>query len=87
MKYLIFLLSFLPAITLAAFNDYSNINSFLLNDKRLFSKDYHPSSFKRARDEYPRYPSSMIKKGIEGYVEIGFRVNTDGSTSDHRIIK
>jgi predicted ribosomally synthesized peptide with SipW-like signal peptide len=49
MKYLIFLLSFLPAITLAAFNDYSNINSFLLNsdinnkkvyvllnDKRLF---------------------------------------------------
>ena len=100
MKYLIFLLSFLPAITLAAFNDYSNINSFLLNsdinnkkvyvllnDKRLFSKDYHPSSFKRARDEYPRYPSSMMKKGIEGYVEIGFRVNTDGSTSDHRIIK
>jgi len=100
MKYLIFFLSFLPAITLAAFNDYSNINSFLLNsdinnkkvylllnDKRLFSKDYHPSSFKRARDEYPRYPSSMIKKGIEGYVEIGFIVNADGSTSDHKIIK
>ena len=100
MKYLIFFLSVLPAITLAAFNDYSNINSFLLNsdinnkkvylllnDKRLFSKDYHPSSFKRARDEYPRYPSSMIKKGIEGYVEIGFIVNADGSTSDHKIIK
>ena len=100
MKYLIFFLSFLPAITLAAFNDYSNINSFLLNsdinnkkvylllnDKRLFSKDYHPSSFKRARDEYPRYPSSMIKKRIEGYVEIGFIVNADGSTSDHKIIK
>jgi len=100
MKNFIFFVSILPLLSFAAFDDYKNINSFLLesdasnekvflllNNKRLFSKDYHPSSFKRARDEYPRYPSSMIKKGIEGFVEIEFTVEADGSTSNHRILK
>tara|TARA_B100000768_G_scaffold48379_1_gene47193 strand:- start:13320 stop:14339 length:1020 start_codon:yes stop_codon:yes gene_type:complete len=99
MKFLIFTFLLLPLTASAAFNDYSNVNSFLnesdvtnkkvyvlLNDKRLFSTDYHPSSFKRARDEYPRYPTKMIKEGIEGFVEVGFIINKDGSTSDHRII-
>ena len=99
MKFLIFTFLLLPLTVSAAFNDYSNLNSFLkesdinnkkvfvlLNNKRLFSTDYHPSSFRRARDEYPRYPSTMIKKGIEGFVEVGFNVNEDGSTSDHKII-
>ena len=101
MKNFIYFLLFSSSYTVyAAFDDFSNINSFLinsnidnekvyvlLNDKRLFSKDYHPSKFQRTRDEYPRYPSTMKKRGIEGYVEIGFIVNKDGSTSDHSIIK
>lgn len=99
MKYLASIF-FLASFSLsAAFEDYSSIQSFLLDsdprnekvfvllkDKRIFSTDYHPSNFKRTRDEYPQYPSAMRKKGIEGYAEIGFTVNEDGSTSNHRII-
>ena len=100
MKYLSFSFLFFSLTISAAFDDYTNVNSFLkqndinndkvfvlLNNKRLFSTDYHPSSYTRARDEYPRYPSALIQRGIEGYAEIGFTVNLDGSTSDHEVIE
>ena len=100
MKYLSFSFLLFSLSISAAFDDYLNLNSFLkqsdvnndkvfvlLNNKRLFSTDYHPSSYIRARDEYPRYPSTMIKRGIEGYAEIEFTINPDGSTSNHKVIE
>ena len=100
MKYFSFSFLLFSLSISAAFDDYLNLNSFLkqsdvnndkvfvlLNNKRLFSTDYHPSSYIRARDEYPRYPSTMIKRGIEGYAEIEFTINPDGSTSNHKVIE
>jgi|TARA_B110000459_G_scaffold203986_1_gene263157 hypothetical protein len=99
MKYLPFLFLLFSLSSFASFDDHPNINSFLkesdisnekvfvlLNNKRLFSTDYHPSSYIRVRDERPKYSKTLIKKGIEGYAEIGFTVNPDGSTSDHVVI-
>lgn len=100
MKSITFLCLVLPLTISAAFDDYQNINNFLknsdivnekvfvlLNNQRLLSTDYNPSIFQRVRDEKPRYPSTMIKKGIEGFVEVGFIVNEDGSTSEHKVIQ
>ena len=100
MRYLISIFLLSPFSLFATFEDYPEIQSFLsasdiknekvfilLNNKRLFSTDYHPSAYARVRDESPRYPTRMVQKGIEGYVEIGFTVNEDGSTSDHAILE
>ena len=35
----------------------------------------------------PEYPPSLEKAGIEGSVEVAFMVNTDGSTSEIRIVR
>ena len=100
MRYLISIFLLSPFSLFATFEDYPEIQSFLsasdiknekvfilLNNKRLFSTDYHPSAYARVRDDSPRYPTRMVQKGIEGYVEIGFTVNEDGSTSDHAILE
>jgi|TARA_B110000003_G_scaffold173444_1_gene173042 TonB family protein len=99
MKYLSLIYLLFSFSVFADFDDYPNISSYLkgsdinkdkvfvlLNNKRLLSRDYHPTSFIRVRDEYPKYSKTLVKKGIEGYAEIGFTVNADGSTSNHVIL-
>ena len=99
MKYLSFFFLLFSTSSFASFDEHPNIVSFLkdsdtnnekvfllINNKRLFSIDYHPSAFIRVRDENPKYSKTLIKKGIEGYAEIGFTINADGSTSDHVVI-
>ena len=67
MKYLSLIYLLFSFSVFADFDEYPNISSYLkgsdinkdkvfvlLNNKRLLSRDYHPTSFIRVRDEYPK---------------------------------
>ena len=78
------------------FEDYQNIYnllkekekesskaSLILSNAKLYSIDYSPSPFTRTNRPNPSYPIRQSKDGIEGYVEVTFEINDDGSTSGH----
>ena len=80
------------------FDEYQNIHSLLkekekedpkasllLSNAKLYSIDYSPSSFIRTNRPNPAYPTQQSQDGIEGYAVVTFKINDDGSTSDHYI--
>ena len=91
-------LSSTPNLGIYIFNEYQNIHnllkekekenpkaSLLLSNAKLYSIDYSPSSFMRTNRPNPSYPSKQAQDGIEGYAVVTFKINDDGSTSDHYI--
>lgn len=65
--------------------DYDERASTLLSNVKLYSIDYAPSSFIRLNRPNPSFPSQLVRDGIEGYAEVTFVINSDGSTIDHFI--
>ena len=87
-----------PSLGIYIFDEYQNIHnllkekekedpkaSLLLSNVKLYSIDYSPSSFIRTNRPNPAYPTQQSQDGIEGYAVVTFKINDDGSTSDHYI--
>ena len=87
-----------PSLGIYIFDEYQNIHnllkekekedpkaSLLLSNAKLYSIDYSPSSFIRTNRPNPAYPTQQSQDGIEGYAVVTFKINDDGSTSDHYI--
>ena len=87
-----------PSLGIYVFEEYENIHNLLkekekenskaallLSNAKLYSIDYSPSSFIRTNRPNPSYPMQQSQDGIEGYAEVSFEINDDGSTSGHFI--